>query len=198
MSKFDETCSMCGREIVVSVFQHSTLCPECLSTKKMEDSRPTSMPSAVAGVKYERLPDGFRVSADARSFKYLIGLTALLLFWGLALRTPNKDASVYWILAGGTLLSVPQAIVGLLGVVRLERAGTEFFVYTGVGAIGSRKTYDWADFTSVHERSVGEGNEQQVVLDGGRRVSFGHQLSDEQRYFVREVLRMELARSRAK
>jgi hypothetical protein len=91
-----------------------------------------------------------------------------------------------------------QIVMGLFGAVRLTRTGGQLSVFTGVGRIGVRNTYDWAELTAVHERSAGEGGESEVVLVGGRRVAFGRQRSDEQRYFLREVLRIELARSRSK
>ena len=198
----DETCSMCGVPIYdVSVFRESTLCSGCRRRQAAEDSAPLQMPAPVPGTWYEPLPDGFRLGASTRSGKGYFLIAFMVIFLGIMIRSGvSREPFTVLIVSWFALAALWQCAMGLFGTVRLTRDGSAFTVFSGIGPLGRRRVYDWGDRTSVHERALpsGEGSaEQEIILVGGRRVAFGLALSDERRYFLREILRIELKRGRA-
>ncbi len=192
---------MCGVPIYdVSVFREGTLCSGCRIRQAAEDSAPLQMPAPVPGTWYEPLPDGFRLGASTRSWKGCVPLTSVVIFIGIMIRVGGSpDTFVIVLLSWALLTSLWKCVMALFGTVRLTRDGSEFFVFSGVGSIGRRRVYDWAELTSVHEMTAAAGEgpvEREVVLVGARRAAFGRDLSDDVRYFLRAILRIELKRGR--
>jgi hypothetical protein len=196
----DETCSMCGVPINdVSVFRSSTLCSKCRRQQAAEEAVPLRMPASTPGTWYESSPDGFRLGAGTRSWKGYVTLACGALVLGVFFRVGRpSDPLMILFLAGAALATRWKAAMTLFGAVSLIREGSTFAVFTGIGAIGRKRVYDWADLTSVHERPTqsGESVGHEIVIVGGQRVAFGSELTDERRYFLREVLRIELTRGR--
>lgn len=197
MSRFDETCAICSVPIVASLFQKDTLCSECRAKRAVEDSAPLRMPAEVPGAWYEPTPDGFRLGAKIGSWRECAGFTVSVFFVGWIIRQgagPAVFTIIFISLAG-----LWQLATALFGVVRLTRDGSVFTEFTGAGGLGRTRIYDWGDLTSVHEQSAsgGEGSQgTEIVIVGARRAAFGRQLTPERRFFVREVLRLELKRGR--
>jgi len=197
----DEKCTLCGVTIYdVSVFRDTSLCSNC-RRRAVEDSSPVRMPAPVTGTWYEQLPDGFRLGSNTRSWKSIASVSVLVLFGAAGWRQglPRDPLGLLFLTFGISTLLV-QSLLGLLGSVRLTREGSRFTVFTGIGLLGRERVFEWSDITSVHEHAVpvAEGSaEPEIVLVGASRIRFGRLLSDERRYFVREVLRLELKRGRA-
>lgn len=73
-------------------------------------------------------------------------------------------------------------------------------IFTGIGRLGFTKTFLWKDIEAVEESMSNvrtQGSQQyQINLIGQSRVSFGTGLSNERRYYIMNVLRNSIPRSK--
>lgn len=118
---------------------------------------------------------------------------------GMFFRSGNvRDPLMILFLAWAAVSTLWAAGMALFGKVRLVREGPTFTVFSGIGPIGVRRVYRWEDLTTVQERPIqsADSASHEIILAGGQRAVFGKEVTDEQRYFLREVLRIELTRGR--
>ena len=88
-----------------------------------------------------------------------------------------------------------NAVLSLLGRLRIRRNASRLEIFQGVGPIGWNRRYNWSDFHSVLEDlSEGRHRHRFIRLAGARSASFGSLLNKDRRYFVIQVLKRELAR----
>lgn len=160
-------------------------------------------PVAPGGVSFERMVDGFTLSASTRSPLALF-LIPFSLVWiggsmggiyGSQLASGNIDPILS--LFGLPFLIGSIALIGAsamtsFGKVAVTAQGFDGTVFTGVGSLGWKRSFSWNDIDSVREdqSSIRTNNSyrQLIRLEGRRRISFGTLLSDEKRYFVLKTL----------
>jgi hypothetical protein len=90
-----------------------------------------------------------------------------ILFWGLGLMMVFGKNEITLTKAGGT-------------------------IFTGMGAFGIRKRFNWTDIQTVRESlsyARRGGNQVQITLEGSKRITFGMFLNSARRYFVMQAFR---------
>lgn len=98
----------------------------------------------------------------------------------------------------GTVFLCAMTLMGIGGkvTVTLSRQGGE--VFTGIGSVGVRRRFRLDEIATVREvqspfSHPGYQHYGGIVLEGKRRIRFGHGLNEARRYFVVEALRQELS-----
>lgn len=211
-------CPKCRRDVApedVNVGTDTAYCRSCEEAFRLSGSLPGSErpekrrvdPSdPPPGAWFEETFDGFRVGATTRTW-FAVFIVPFTVVWaGFAF------SFFFGSLAAGSglaLFATPFFIAGLFLVsfCALSVAGkTEVSVdrergrvFTGVGAIGWSRTFDWDAIDRVREDQIHYSMRGPMVpglaisLEGRRRIRFGMMLSVDRGYFVAQTLKAKLA-----
>ena len=79
-------------------------------------------------------------------------------------------------------------LMNAFGKISLTVINNEGNIFTGIGATGFQRKFNWRNIKSVSEKNEGKNNTS-IVLEGKERVVFGNMLNSERRYFVIELLK---------
>jgi hypothetical protein len=216
------SCPSCGTVIPADDLNISTdlaLCRACGKTFRLSEniddltSSGPDLAAPPAGVEYEPLADGFRISAATRSWTALFIVPFTCVWSGISLSgIYGKQLTSGQFVLSASLFGLPFLIGScfliswcamlVAGKVIVTRRADTLSVFTGLAGIGWTRTYAWSDFSSAREdtgnrfSSWRNRSARTIVLEGRRRASFGSLLSDARRYFVLCTLRAELRRNR--
>lgn len=91
----------------------------------------------------------------------------------------------------GSIVLSSITLMSLFGrtVVSVEQ-GSRALVFTGIGAIGWYRRFDWTDIQEISE--IRQRNNTCIVMQGRRRISLGWGLSGAKSYFLVNFLRAKL------
>jgi hypothetical protein len=95
----------------------------------------------------------------------------------------------------GTLLFGSAALMAVCGKVVVQVSESEGVVFTGIGSLGWRKSFNPTEVTAVRVERYPSGGDQQlttIVLDGPHKFRFGSGLTETRCDFIANVLRQEL------
>ena len=153
------------------------------------------------GVMYEAQPEGFVLSASARSCLPIFLIPFMCVWSGGSLggiygtQIMSGKFNLWFSLFGipfilGTLLMLWANLMGLFGKVRLTVQGNEGEIFTGFGTIGRTKRFRINEVTKVREQvSRGKSTTYSIVIEGPEEVRFGSELSTPRREFFMQVLK---------
>jgi hypothetical protein len=225
------SCPKCHGEVPaadINVAKDVAFCPRCqeafaLSTLvAAAEAGPEVDPgNPPPGCRLEPLPNGFAISASARSGAAFF-FTFFALFW-------NSIVSVFVVITLANVIQhgfsqsafdnapfpgfefiflTPFVLVGLVmtgvalttmfGKVVVTVAGNAAAIFTGVGRLGWTRRFAWSDIDSATEEydaSTRVNNQpvRRIVLDGKRQIKFATLLNEDRRRYVASVLRQVLA-----
>jgi hypothetical protein len=96
----------------------------------------------------------------------------------------------------GVLVLGSVAILCICGKVEVRVCGTQARIFTGMGPIGWRRSFDWSGVASVRITQTfmrnGDAGQCWIELDGPRRLRFGTLLTEPRCHFVANVLKLKL------
>jgi hypothetical protein len=216
------SCPTCGVVIPADDLNVSTdlaLCRGCAKTFRLSEnvddaaSPGPDLSSPPAGVEYETLADGFRISATTRSWGALFIVPFTCVWSGISLsgiygkQLTSGQFDLTGFLFGlpfliGSCFLISWCAMLIAGEVRITRRADSLTVFNGVAGVGLTRSYAWSDFSSVREdtgsrwSSWNRRSTRTIALEGRRRASFGSLLSEERRYFVLCALRTALHNER--
>ena len=97
----------------------------------------------------------------------------------------------------GTLIFGSIAVMSVCGKIILTVDNDMGHIFTGVGAIGWKRYFDWASITRIEDDHLGlhySGSQGLVIaLVGKTRLKFGSMLTESRRFFFLQGLRKLLA-----
>lgn len=100
----------------------------------------------------------------------------------------------------GTLFLVSLAAMTICGKFKIAVQGHEGRVFTGVGPIGWTRRFDWSQIKAIEEDYMSHqqaGSSGRLIsLVGQARLNCASMVSDSRRYFIMQVLRMQLRQSK--
>jgi hypothetical protein len=208
----DTLCPSCRSPIALDDINVSTdiaLCRRCSKTfhfSRLVDGSGAmvcDLNSPPKGAWYELLPGGFRAGASTRSWAaiFLVPFTCVWAggsmsgIYGTQIihRQFNPFASLFGIpFAIGTVVLISTCAMMVAGRVEVVQSGDALSIFTGVGALGWKRTFSCSDFSSACEERAGNRQTPAIVLEGAKRVKFGSGLNQERRYFLLSVLRQAM------
>lgn len=168
-------------------------------------SGPVNLDDPPRGAWYRSDFDGFTVGATTRHFVALFLVPFMCVWSGGSLggiygtQIMQGKFNLFMSLFGipfllGTLFFGSIALMAVCGKVVVRVANAEGVVFTGIGSIGWRQTFDPSEVTAVRIESYGSGNRgstMTIVLDGPQKLRFGGGLTEPRRDFIANVLRQE-------
>ena len=207
-------CPHCASRIPVEDYNVSTdlaVCRRCDVSHKLSMLLAAASDASVVletppGAWLEERSDGFRVGATTRSI-YAVFLVPFAIVWsggavGGTLIAPLQKGTLE---PGQLLFAIPFLIGGvfvwtmvlmsLFGRREVSVNGDEATLFVGVGRLGWRRRFRWTDIVSVDEvlvRNARNSTGLAIVLQGSSSYTFGADLSEARRYFLRETLRRKL------
>jgi hypothetical protein len=95
----------------------------------------------------------------------------------------------------GTIFFGAMALMAVCGKVVVEVSDAGGVVFTGIGLVGWRKSFNPTELTAVRVERYASGRNQQlmtIVLDGPHKLRFGSGLTEARRDFIANFLRQEL------
>lgn len=96
----------------------------------------------------------------------------------------------------GSVVFWSAALMAIWGKVELTLTKQGGKIFTGIGAIGFTKKFDWSEVSTVQEKVVTSKKSQytSISLEGKKRISFGKGLSDNRRYYIFRTVKSILAK----
>lgn len=104
----------------------------------------------------------------------------------------NADSLLMLVLGGGvTVILFWQALKSSVGKVEVIIRGDDCQLFEGVWVIGRRRNVSWEGVVSIDELAESDSESMWYVISllENKRLKFGHQLSDQRRYYMINVLR---------
>jgi len=206
-------CPVCASEIswkFIDFGQESAFCCECRKEFDCQKWINESLVSAdfvsqpPSGAWSESTATGFRVGASTRSFRWLFWIP-MAAFWSLLLAVFLYGAfhserkvriELFLFLSPFLLLSLGlwvAALMSICGKVVVEINGRDGTVFSGIGPMGWRRRFDWAQVQKIRISTVygsGFGNKQRITLEGDRVLGFAKGAKREQLVFLMAMLRL--------
>jgi len=205
------SCPICSQLIPADQVNISTdlgYCPECqegfrLSEGMGRKQEEVIRPVEVNGTWFSQERDEIKVGASTRS-PIAFFLVPFMLVWsggslggiyGSQLMSGefNLVSSLFGIpFLLGSILFWTLALMCIAGKVEVT-IGRECSVFTGIGSLGWRRSFNWFGVNSISEAPVNfrypGGHSRAIVLEGPKRVSFGTGLNSSRLYFVMQTLK---------
>jgi hypothetical protein len=211
------SCPKCGSEIAGTEVNVATDVARCVKCNEVftlsavvhdESAAALDLTEPPRGVWYEEEPDGFLIGATTRH-PMVFFLVPFLCVWssfslgglyGTQIAAGRFD--LFSSLVGmpfllGTLLFGWIALMAMCGKVVVQVVGSDGVAFTGIGRLGRRQRFSWAEVAALRIERVRQprgGDVTTIALVGRRKVSFGSSLTDERRDFLAAVLREHLKR----
>jgi len=213
-------CSRCAsllRTDDMNVAADTALCRKCGATFRFSDivdngARPDFDPARPPkGATFEMRPDGFEADATTRSYQAWFLIPFTLIWSGFTLHgiygtqytkgqfsLPNSLLGIPFLIV--TAICGTQAVMSVIGKVRITGRGDEGIIFQGLGFIGRTVQFRWADVESVRQelgasqRGWSVTRLIRVTFKPGGRSSFkfGTLLTDDRRSFLLSVLRWRM------
>ncbi len=156
------------------------------------------------GAWYQDASDGFVVGATTRNSIGFLVVPAMCLLSVFALSI-CRGHSVHGIVEPplmGIIFGLEALVLGsvavmcICGKVEVRICGTQGRIFTGIGPIGWRRSFDWSGvawvrITQTFMRHGGPG-QCWIDLDGPRRLRFGTLLTQPRCHFIANVLQLKL------
>jgi hypothetical protein len=210
-------CPSCRREIPtedVNVEKDIALCRACNQTFSFAELLQAQASGVTVdldrppkGAWFREDMTGFEVGSTTRSATALFLVPFMCVWSGFSLggiygtqiyqHKFNLATSLFGIpFVLGTVILGSLALMTTFGRTVLSVNGDQGKIFTGVGPIGWTRKFKW---TGIREVSEGIGNvqrngryQQQIVLQGDTRLTFGSGIREDRRYFILNALRSRL------
>ncbi len=155
-----------------------------------------------AGAWFKEFPNGFELGASMRSPMALLLVPFACvwiagsagLFFQSVKRAPGCDGWLWAFslsLVAGVVFFGGVGLMGICGKAVVRRQGDAGEVFTGVGALGFRRRFNWSQVQSMRiTKGYGRSfRSEQITLQGVQKVHFGSNLGPRRLEFILGALR---------
>lgn len=200
-------CPQCHSEIgEIPAVGKKTLCGSCRKQFRCPEVPEPSgalldLRNPPRGTWFKEFTNGFELGASMRSPMKLL-LVPFACCWiagsaGLFLKSvANPPGYDVWLLAfalalvGGAVYFGGVGVLGIFGKVAIRRHGDAGEVFTGVGAMGFHRRFNWSQVQSMKiTPRHGIVSSQQIKLQGVQTLRFGSHLEGRRLKFILDALR---------
>ncbi|MDC1067579.1 hypothetical protein OAQ99_00315 [Candidatus Kapabacteria bacterium] len=96
----------------------------------------------------------------------------------------------------GSIIFWSLALMSIWGKVEITLNSQGGKIFKGIGKVGLKKRFDWADISKISEKSSHFRNSKRgtsIFFEGAKRISFGSTLNDERRYYLISAIRKTIS-----